>query len=161
MILTALTLIHVLISLVGIFSGLVLLYHLLAGRNLSSWTATFLATTVTTSVTGFFFPVQHFMTSHAVGILSLVLLALAIYALYSRHLTGAWRKVYVITAVMSLYLNVFVAIVQSFLKIAPLKALAPTQTEPAFKIAQLTCLVLFIALGFLAAIRFRDPNAST
>ncbi|MEI9893485.1 MAG: hypothetical protein WDN28_06195 [Chthoniobacter sp.] len=160
MILTVFTLVHVLISLVGIFSGFVVLFHLVNGRNLARGTAVFLATTVATSVTGFFFPVHHFMPSHAVGLISLVLLGLAIYALYSRHLAGGWRKTYVITAVMALYLNVFVGIVQSFLKIPALKALAPTQAELPFKIAQLTCLVLFVALGVLAAIRFREVPAA-
>ncbi|MEP6667749.1 MAG: hypothetical protein ABJF10_01265 [Chthoniobacter sp.] len=160
MILTAFTILHALISLVGIFSGFVVLSHLITSRYVASWTTVFLWTTVATSMTGFFFPVQHFMPSHAVGILSLLLLALAIYALRSRQLAGGWRKTYVITAVMSLYLNFFVLIVQSFLKIPALKALAPTQTEPPFKIAQLTALVLFIVLGFLAAIRFRaEPPA--
>src|SRR5271168_2761662 len=114
MILAAYTIVHVIISLVGIFSGLVVLFGLLAGKRLDSWTALFLTTTVATSITGFFFPVHHFMPSHAVGIISLVLLALAIYARYPRQLSGAWRKTYVISAMTALYLNVFVAIVQSF-----------------------------------------------
>src|SRR5204863_6153430 len=113
MILKIYTLIHVLISLGGIFSGFVVLFGLLGGKRLDAWTAFFLATTVATSVTGFFFPVQHFMPSHAVGILSLLVLAVAIYARYSRHLSGPWRKIYVVTAMLAFYLNVFVGIVQS------------------------------------------------
>src|SRR5258706_7964035 len=121
MILKIYTLIHVLISLAGIFSGFAVLFGLLAGKRLAGWTAFFLATTVGTSVTGFFFPVQHFMPSHAVGILSLLVLAAAIYARYARDLAGGWRGVYVVGAVLALYLNIFVAIVQAFLKIGPLK----------------------------------------
>src|ERR1700761_8073453 len=127
MILTIYTILHVLISLAGIFSGFLVLFGLLTGKRLDHWTGVFLATTVATSVTGFFFPVHHFMPSHAVGIISLAILALASYALYSRHLSGAWANVYVIGAVMALYLNVFVLIVQSFQKIPALRALAPTQ----------------------------------
>src|SRR6266436_5349089 len=117
MILKIYTLIHVAISLVGIFSGFVVMFGLLAGKRLDGWTALFLATTVATSVTGFLFPVHHFMPSHAVGIISLLVLAIAIYARYRRHLAGPWRKAYVVTAVAALYLNVFVAIVQTFLKV--------------------------------------------
>jgi hypothetical protein len=115
----------------------------------------FLATTVATSVTGFGFPVDHFMPSHAVGLISLVVLTLAIVARYRRHLAGAWRAIYVVTAVMALYFNVFVLIVQAFRRVPPLNALAPTQTEPPFQIAQLAALVLFAALGIVAVMRFR------
>jgi len=156
MILKIYTLIHVLISMGGIFSGFVVLFRLLAGNGLDGWNTFFLATTVATSVTGFFFPVQHFMPSHAVGILSLLVLAVAIYALYFRHLTGSWRKVYVVTAMLAFYLNVFVGIVQSFLKIPALKELAPTQTEPPFKLTQLTVLALFVVFAIAAALRFRN-----
>src|SRR5271169_3668936 len=98
MILSIFTLTHVAISLVGIFSGFVVMFGLLGGKRLDGWTALFLSTTVATSVTGFFFPVHHFMPSHAVGIISLAVLALAIYARHARSLAGAWRKVYVICA---------------------------------------------------------------
>ncbi len=118
----------------------------------------FLATTVATSVTGFGFPVQHFMPSHALGIISLGILALCIYARYPRRLHGAWRKIYVITAVIALYLNVFVGIVQSFEKIPALKALAPTQTEAPFKMTVLVALVIFVLLGIAAAGRFREKE---
>jgi len=148
------TLIHVAISLVGILSGFVVLYGLLAKR-LAGWTGLFLATTVATSVTGFGFPFHRFLPSHAVGILSLVILAVAIYALYARRLAGAWRKTYVIGAVAALYFNVFVAIVQAFLKVPALHALAPTQTEAPFKLVQLLVLALFVVLAVLAARRFR------
>jgi hypothetical protein len=155
------TLVHVVISLVGIFSGFVVLAGLLAAKPLDCWTAVFLAATVATSVTGFMFPVHHFMPSHGVGILSLLVLAVAIYARYPRHLAGHWRKTYVITAMIAQYLNVFVAIVQSFLKIPALKDLAPTQTEPPFWIAQFTVLALFVVLTILAAIKFRGEPART
>jgi len=161
MLLTAYTFVHVIISLAGIFSGFVVLFGLLAGKSCNGWTALFLWTTVATSVTGFFFPVHHFMPSHAVGIISLLVLAVAIYARYPRHLVGAWRKVYVVCATLALYLNVFVAIVQAFLKIPALKALAPPQTEPPFKLTQLVVLTLFVVFAVVAAIRFRVAPAST
>lgn len=161
MLVNILTLAHVVISLVGIFSGFVVLFGLLTDKRLDGWTALFLVTTVLTSVTGFFFPVHHFMPSHAVGIISLLALALAIYARYKRDLTGAWRKTYVITAVAALYFNVFVAVVQSFLKIPALKELAPTQTESPFKLTQLVVLILFLFLGVLAVLRFRSEQAAS
>src|SRR5437899_1432115 len=155
MILTAFTIVHVIISLLGILSGFVVLFGLLAGERLDGWTKFFLVTTVATSVTGFFFPVHHFMPSHAVGIISLVVLALAIYALYSRHLVGGWRKTYVICAMAALYFNVFVGVAQAFQKIPALKALAPTQSEPPFMLAQGTVLALFIVATIAAVIKFR------
>jgi hypothetical protein len=155
--------VHVVISLMGIFSGFVVMAGFLTGKRLDGWTALFLATTVATSVTGFFFPVHHFMPSHAVGILSLLVLAAAIYARYSRHLAGAWRKVYVVGAIVALYFNVFVAIVQAFSKLPALKTLAPTQSESPFKFTQLFVLAVFVAMAIVAAIRFRNepgPAAS-
>lgn len=154
-----LTLVHVTISLAGIVAGLVVLRGLLIGQRLNRWTAFFLSTTVLTSVTGFLFPASHVMPSHVVGGLSLLILAVAIYARYSRRLQGAWRKVYVIGAVLALYLNVFVGIVQAFLKISSLHALAPTQSETPFKLTQLAVLLLFIVLGVVATIRF-DAKAT-
>jgi hypothetical protein len=149
------TLIHVAISLVAIGAGFVVLFGLLNAKRLDGWTATFLATTVATSVTGFFFPVHHFMPSHAVGIVSLLVLSLAIAARYRRNLVGAWRLVYVISTMVSLYLNVFVLVAQLFMKVAVLKSLAPTGSEPPFAITQLAVLSLFIVLTVLAAVRFR------
>ena len=159
MILAAYTLVHVLISLAGIFSGLVVLSGLLTSKRLDGWTTLFLATTVATSVTGFFFPFHGLTPALVVGIISLVVLAVAIYARYPRHLTGVWRKIYVVGAVVALYLNVFVLIVQSFLKVPALKALAPTQSEPPFKLTQLAVLMLFVVLGIIATIRYRDDVA--
>src|SRR5437868_12226033 len=119
------TIVHVLISLVGIASGLVVVFGLLTGKKLDGWTALFLATTVATSVTGFAFPFDHLLPSHKVGIISLVVLAVAILARYAFHLSGAWRRIYVITAVAALYFNVFVGVVQSFLKVPALHSLGP------------------------------------
>ncbi len=154
-----LTFIHTAISLVGIATGLVVLFlGFLADTHLARWTAWFLATTVLTSVTGFFLPAAHFMASHGVGILSLLVLAITLFALYSRHLAGAWRRTYVITAVIALYLNVFVLVAQLFAKVPALKELAPTQTEVPFKAAQGVVLLAFIIFGALASVRFR-PTA--
>src|ERR1700674_4811479 len=136
------TLVHVLISLVGIGSGLVVVFGLLAGKRLDGWTALFLVTTVATSVTGFGFPFDHLLPSHKVGIISLIVLAVAIPARYAFHLAGAWRWIYVVAAVIALYLNVFVLIVRSFEKVPSLKAMAPTQSEPPFLIAQLVVMAL-------------------
>jgi len=149
------TQVHVAISLIGIVSGFVVMVGLIRGRRFNRWTALFLVSTVATSVTGFFFPFHDFTPAIIVGIISLVLLAAAIFARYARSLAGSWRWIYVVTAMMSLYLNVFVLIVQLFQKVPALKALAPTQTEPSFLVTQLTTLVIFIALTILAAIRFR------
>ncbi len=152
--LAAFTLFHVALSLAGIFSGFVVLFALLSARQSNGWTATFLGATLATSVTGFLFPFHKFLPSHGVGIVSLIALAVAIFALYGRGLAGGWRRSYVIGAVISLYLNVFVLIAQSFMKISALKALAPTQSEPPFLGTQVVVMVVFIVLGILAAKRF-------
>jgi len=153
------TLIHVLISLVGIGSGVAVVYGMLRGKRLDTITAIFLVTTVLTSVSGFGFPFKHLLPSHIVGILSLVFLAIAIYGRYIGHLNGASRWIYVVTASIALYLNVFVLVVQSFLKAPSLHALAPTGKEPLFAIAQLTVLVIFIVLTVLCVKRFRPAAA--
>jgi hypothetical protein len=155
----AFTFLHVLISLVGIGSGLVVMYGFLTGRRLDALTAVFLITTVLTSVTGFAFPFDHLLPSHIVGIISLVILAVAIPARYMFHLAGAWRWIYVIGATTALYLNVFVLVVQSFLKVPALKALAPTQKEPPFLIAQLLVLVVYLGFTVLATRRFHIEPA--
>jgi len=149
------TQIHVAISLVGIASGFVVMYGLLTGKRMGGWTALFLGTTVATSVTGFFFPFHGFTPAIGVGIVSLLVLAAVLFARYARHLAGAWRRIYVVGAVVSLYLNVFVLIVQSFQKIPVLKAIALTQSELPFLLTQLVVIALFIALAIFAAIRFR------
>jgi hypothetical protein len=162
MILHIYTIIHVIISLVGIFTGLVVLLGMLAGKRLDGWTKWFLITTVATSVTGFFFPFHGFTPAIGVGIISLLVLAVAIYARYPGQLAGHWRWIYVVTAVIALYFNVFVAIVQAFEKVPALKVMAPTQTEPPFKVTQLVVLALFVVLGIVAAIRFRpEPIRAT
>jgi hypothetical protein len=147
------TFVHVLLSLVGIGSGFVVMFGLFTGKRLDGWTALFLATTVATSVTGFGFPVDHLLPSHKVGIISLVVLAVAILARYALHLVGAWRRIYVVCAAVALYLNVFVGVVQAFLKVPALTAMAPKQTEPPFVISQLVVLALFIVLTIVATKR--------
>jgi hypothetical protein len=161
MILPIYTIVHVLISVVGIFTGLIVLFGMLAGKRLDGWTKWFLATTVLTSVTGFFFPFHGFTPAIGLGIISLLVLAVAIYARYPRQLAGHWRWIYVVTAVVALYFNVFVSVVQSFEKIPALHAFAPTQTEPPFKFTQLVVLALFAVLTIIAAIRFRLEQAPT
>jgi hypothetical protein len=158
---TTLTFVHVVISLVGIFSGFVVMLGLLAAKRLEGWTALFLATTVATSVTGFFFPFHGVTPGHILGILSLIVLALAIFGRYGRQLAGGWRRTYVITAVMAQYLNFFVLIVQAFQKVPALKAMAPTQSEGPFKIAQLLALLVFLGLGIVGAIKFREEAVRT
>ena len=155
---TTFTFVHVVISLLGIASGFVTMGGLLKGRRLDGWTAIFLATTIATSVTGFGFPFVRLLPSHVVGIISLVVLAVVVYARYARHMQKAWRWTYTIGAVLALYLNVFVLVVQLFQKVPSVKALAPTQSEPPFLIAQSIVLALFVALGIGAVLRFR-PEA--
>jgi hypothetical protein len=155
------TLFHVLLSLAGIGSGFIVVYGLLTGRRLDGWTAIFLTTTVLTSLTGFLFPVEHLLPSHVVGIISLVVLAVAILARYALHLAHAWRWIYVVCAVLALYLNSFVAVVQSFLKVPALKALAPTQKEPPFLIAQLIVMAIFIVLGRFGVKKFHVEGVVT
>jgi hypothetical protein len=149
------TLLHTAISLVGIAAGLVVLWGMFSANRLELWTAIFLITTILTSVTGYFFPASAILPSHVVGAISLVLLAVAVVALYHYRLAGAWRWIYVVTAVSALYLNVFVGVVQSFLKIPGVQALAPTQAEPPFAIAQGIVLLLFIVFGIIAVRKFR------
>jgi hypothetical protein len=155
------TFLHVVISLIGIGSGLAIVCGFLAGKRYDGMTAIFLVTTVLTSVTGFGFPTEHLLPSHKVGIISLVLLAIAIPARYIFHLAGAWRATYVVAAAMALYLNVFVLVVQLFEKVSALRALAPTQKEPPFLIAQLLVLAIFIGLTILSAKRFHVEQTRT
>jgi hypothetical protein len=155
MLLTVFTLFHVLVSLAGIGTGFVVLHGLLNSRRQEGLNFWFLSTTVATSVTGFLFPVEGFMPSHGVGILSVILLTIAIVARYFRFLEGGWRKTYVFTAMTAQYLNVFVLIIQLFRKVPQLEALAPTQSEPPFAVTQLVVLVAFAVLTFRAASRFQ------
>jgi hypothetical protein len=153
------TLIHVIISLIGIGSGLVVLFAMFSGKRLDGMTALFLATTVLTSITGFGFPVAHVTPGIVLGILSLIVLAIAIPARYSLRMVGKWRVIYVVTAVTALYFNCFVLIAQSFLKIPALHALAPKGNEPPFAIGQGILLVLFIVAGVRAVKKFRPEQA--
>ena len=153
------TFLHVLISLVGIASGLIVLERFFRNRTLGVSNVVFLTTTILTSVTGFLFPFKAFGPPHVVGVISLVVLAIALFALYAGNLVGPWRWIYVCTAILALYFNVFVAVAQSFDKIGRLHALAPTGSEPPFAITQGIVLVLFIVLGIIALLRFRPPTA--
>lgn len=152
------TLVHVILSLTGIAAGLIVVFGMFSSKRLDGWTALFLVTTVLTSVTGFFFPRDKILPSHIVGIISLVVLAVAIFALYARHLTGPWRRTYVISAMLALYLNVFVAVAQSFLKIPSLSALAPTGSEPPFIAAQAVVLLIFVVLTVVAQRLFHPQS---
>jgi hypothetical protein len=158
--LSAFTALHTILSLAGIGSGVVALSGMLGGRLLRGWTWMFLFTTVLTSVTGYGFPADRLLPSHIVGALSLAVLAVALYALYGRHLLGPWRWIYIVTALVALYFNVFVGVVQAFRKIPFLQALAPAQTEPPFQLAQLATLALFVGLGFLAVRKFHPEPSS-
>lgn len=153
------TQLHVLISFLGIGSGAAVMYGFLRSHRLNGLTVFFLATTVLTSVTGFGFPFTHLTPGHILGILSLVALTIAIWARYGGKMQGASRSIYVVTASVSLYFNIFVLVVQSFEKVPGLHALAPTQKEPPFAIAQLAVLVLFIALTVMAVKRFHPEGA--
>jgi hypothetical protein len=151
----AFTTLHVIISLVAIAAGLIVLFAMIGNRRMDGLTAFFLATTILTSVTGFFFHSKAIGPPHIVGVISLVVLAIALFALYVRKLAGVWLPVYVIAAVAGLYLNCFVGVVQAFQKVAFLNAFAPTGSEPPFALAQGATLLLFVILGFLAVRRYR------
>jgi len=157
-----LTLLHVLISLIGIVTGLVVLADLIANRYRPGWTAWFLLSTVLTSVTGFiFFRNDQLTPAQVTGILSLIALAVALYGLYGRSLAGRWRGAYVVSATIALYLNVFVLVVQSFAKVPPLKAIAPGNppSGPVFMAVQGIVLLAFIFLGWKAQRDFKPLNA--
>jgi len=149
------TIIHTLISLVAILTGFAVLFGLLTGNRIDGWTKWFLISAVATTVTGFFFPFHGITPAIKLGIISSVVLVITIYARYAKHLAGTWRWIYVVGASVTLYFNVFVGIVQSFEKIPALKAMAPTQSEPPFKLTQLVVLALFVILTLVAVIRFR------
>jgi hypothetical protein len=151
----AFTLLHVIITVVAIGSGLIVLGGMFVSRVLPVTTALFLFTTALTSVTGFLFPIHGFTPALGVGILACVILVFGWFALYKEHLVGVWRPIYVITAIASLYLNVFVLVVQSFVKVSALNALAPTQSEPPFAITQGAVLLIFILIAAIALAKFR------
>ena len=154
------TLVHVILSLIGIVSGAIVVVGMVGAKRLEGWTALFLVTTVATSVTGFFFHSASFGPPHVIGVVSVVVLAIAILALYAYGLAGPWRWLYVAGAVLALYLNVFVGVVQAFQKLSFLQPLAPTQSEPPFLIAQLAVMAVFVVLGIVAVSRFHPgPKA--
>jgi len=152
------TIFHVVLSLIGILAGFVVVYGLLTANRLDGWTKVFLWTTVLTSVTGYLFPFHKLLPSHIVGAISLAILALCIYSRYGRKLAGGWNRTYAITAVIALYLNVFVLVAQLFQKVPALRALAPTQSERPFLITQTVVLLAFVVIGMLAATRFRQQQ---
>jgi len=155
--LSAFTTLHVIISLIAIASGIIVMFGLLGSNRMPGMTAIFLLLTILTSATGFLFPFTALLPSHMVGILSLVLLAIALIALYVMKLSGAWRWIYVVTAMASLYLNVFVLAIQSFLKIPALTALAPGNppSGPVFAVVQGVVLMFFVIVIIGAVRRFR------
>jgi hypothetical protein len=158
--LSTFVLVHVAISLIGIVAGIVVMFGMLGSKRQPRLTALFLLFTILTSVTGFLIPPLLFdktLPSHMVGLLSLVLLAIACFALYVMNLRGAWRWIYTLTALVSLYLNVFVLVIQSFLKVPSLHALAPSvpPAEPPFAVVQGVVLVFFVLTIIGAWRRFR------
>jgi len=159
--LSTFTAFHVVISLIAIVFGLIVMFGLLGSNRRPSLTAAFLLFTILTSATGFLFPFDKLLPSHMIGIVSLLLLAVACIALYAMKLSGAWRWIYVLTAMIALYLNVFVLIIQSFLKLGPLHALAPSvpPSEPPFAIAQGIVLLFFVIVIIGAVRRFRPIPA--
>jgi hypothetical protein len=154
------TALHVTISLIAIVSGLLVVFAMFSSRPVRGLTALFLATTILTSVTGFMFPISGFTPALGTGIVSLLILAAAVTGLYVFRLTGVWRAIYIICAAAALYFNVFVLIVQAFQKVASLQALAPTQSEPPFLVAQSVALVLFVIIGFVAVKKYHPAQTA-
>jgi hypothetical protein len=152
------TLVHTLLSVVGILAGMVVVGGLMAGVRFKGWIATYLVTTILTNATGFGFPFVVLMPSHILGVISLIILPVAVLALYSKHLAGGWRTAFVVITVVALYFNVFVLVVQLFRKVPAMIALAPTQKEPPFVATQLLILALFIVLGRAALRGFREER---
>jgi hypothetical protein len=157
--LSTFTLFHTALSLVQLASGIIVVIGLVGSRSSGLWTWVYLISAIATSVTGFGFPVDKLLPSHAFGVVSLILLLLVILARYNFHLTGAWRWIYAVGLVITVYLDAFVAIVQAFLKIPALHALAPTGSEPPFAIAQAVLLIIFVGLGIAAARSFHRETA--
>jgi hypothetical protein len=159
MILHIYTIIHTLISLIAIFTGLIVVFGMIGGKRLDGWTKWFVITAVLTTATGFFFPFHGVTPAIILGIISIPFLALTIFARCSKQLAGAWRWIYVIGAVICLYFNLFVLVVQAFLKIPALHAMAPTQSEPPFKLTQLIVLAVSVVLAIIAVVRFHpEPS---
>ncbi len=152
------TAIHVVLSLIGIATGFILMFGMIGGRKLPSWTVWFFVTNLLTDVTGFLFPFKGITPGIIIGVLSVVVLLLASLSYYVMRLVGTWRARYVISAAVVLYFNVFVLIVQSFEKLPMLKAIAPTQASAPFGITQLCALGLIVLLTFLAFRRFQPAR---
>jgi hypothetical protein len=148
------TFLHVFLSLVGIGAGIFVIYGLLTSRRLGILTALFLVTTVATSLTGFLFPFKGVTPGIILGILSMIVLILAIVALYVKGLVGPWRGTYVVSVCLAYYFNFFVLIAQSFEKVPALHSIAPTQASPGFGITQLAVLLIFILLTIRAFKKF-------
>lgn len=155
------TMVHVIISLIGIVSGIIVMFGMLGSNRMTGLTAIFLLSTILTSASGFLFPFTQLLPSHMIGIISLVLLAIACIALYAMRLAGPWRHIYVMTTLIPLYLNVFVLVIQGFLKVPALHALAPSvpPSEPPFAVIQGIVLVFFIIVIIGAWRRFRPTAA--
>jgi hypothetical protein len=156
-----LTLAHVALSVLAIFAGLVVSGGFIAGRRLDGWTGVYLVTTAVTNITGFLFPFTRFLPAHGVGIVSLLILPIVLWARYGKQLAGGWRRVFVAGVVLLLYLNVFVLVAQLFLRTPALIASAPTQSEPPFLVTQLATLVLFLWLGRAAVRGYSGGTATT
>ncbi|WP_322990839.1 MULTISPECIES: hypothetical protein [unclassified Hoeflea] len=156
---TPFTLFHVLLSLIGIASGLVVLYGWLQSQRMPGWTAIFLFTTIATTLTGFLFPFKGFTPAIDVGIISTVILIVALVALYHYHLAGHWRTIFIISAMAALYFNCFVLVVQAFVKIPALHSLAPNGSEPPFAVTQAVVLIGFLAAGYMAVRRYHPVTA--
>lgn len=154
------TTLHVLISFVGIIAGLVALPAFARGRLLPRTNVIFLWFTLLTSLTGFLFPIVAFTPALGTGIVSTLVLAVAFWAWYARKLAGRAAPVYAVTATMALWLNLFVLVVQSFLKVPALNALAPSGTEPPFAAAQGALLIAMVGLGYLAVKASRRPRTA-
>lgn len=156
---TILTMAHVVLSLIGIATGFLVIFQMIRGKTLGGLNTTFLATTIVTSVTGFFFPITKLTPGLVIGTISLVILAIAVFALYSKKLAGGWRTLYVVTAVIAQFFNVLVLIVQSFMKIPALHAMAPKGDETVVKVVQICALALLIVLGVVASRNFKKVVA--
>ncbi len=156
MTLIAFTIFHTLLSLAGIASGFVVMYGFLTSRRMDGWAATFLGTMLATTLTGFLFPFHGFTPAIGLGILTTIDLLIAYVARYQLRSAGVWRRTYVISTVIALYFDTFVLVAQMFQKIPVLKDLAPTQTETPFKVAQISLLLVFLALGTRATMKFQD-----
>ena len=153
------TQVHVLISLIGIVSGFIVVGGLLTNKRLPGWTELYLITTIATSATGFLFHSKAFGPPHVIGAISLVILAVAVAARYQYAMAGRARWIYVVTALLALYFNSFVAVVQAFQKVSVLNPLAPTGTEPPFAVAQGILLLAFVGIGVIAVRNFRPTSA--